>query len=103
MGDCCASCFDCSDGTWELSCKHNEDCALHNVDLDYACCYLGACDAIDYRDDKWQPVNAAWWMNLHDQCSIDCGPAPLCDTRADGLNMEAQCFIVNVLKLILKL
>jgi len=78
----------------DISCQANEDCILINKDLEYGCCWLGACQAVDYSQDKWIAANRAWFIEGQTtSCpsTQECGPSPLCNVRAVNLDFSAQC------------
>lgn len=78
----------------KTNCELDENCRLINQDLGYRCCWVGACDAIDYSQDKWIAVNKAWFeKGRAASCppTEECGPAPLCAAKAVNLDFTAQC------------
>jgi len=76
------------------NCQSDEECMLINEELEYRCCWAGACDAVDYSQDKWIAVNKAWFEEgkaASCPSTQECGPAPLCAVRAINLDFTAQC------------
>jgi len=88
---------------WVLECAKDIDCALHNVDHGFSCCYEGMCEHVDFAIDTWRPVNNQWWQSQHDACSHNCGPQPGCPSFAPAndnfvaICKNAQCTKVNAL------
>jgi len=81
------------------SCEGAEDCMLINKDLEYSCCWVGACDPIDYSLEKWIAVNKAWFDEgrlTSCPATQECGPAPLCVIQAVNVDFTAQCGVDQV-------
>ncbi|MFH0884697.1 MAG: hypothetical protein V1861_03225 [Candidatus Micrarchaeota archaeon] len=77
-----------------LSCVSDADCLLVNSELGFSCCWAGACEPIDYSQDKWIAINRAWYeAGRASYCPVekDCGPAPGCAVQSINENYMANC------------
>jgi hypothetical protein len=84
----------CAEFSPDVSCRTDDDCLLINEDLGFSCCWVGACEPIDYSLDKWIAVNKDWFAEQRaTDCPPpeECGPAPMCAVRAINENFRAQC------------
>jgi hypothetical protein len=86
------SLIDLFDTSKDTSCTADEDCVLVDRELGFACCWAGACEAINYSEAKWIGVNRDWFeRERSDNCPGDCGPAPACAVRSLDENFTARC------------
>jgi hypothetical protein len=79
----------------ETACGTDADCLLINSEHGLGCCYAGACEPIDYSEEKWVAVNAQWFESQraeHCPSKVECGPAPGCAVRAANTNFTGKCF-----------
>jgi hypothetical protein len=77
-----------------VSCTADADCQLVNSELEFACCYAGACQRINYSEGKWIAVNAEWFNSAREaNCPSkgECGPSPMCPTWMPVDDIEAKC------------
>jgi hypothetical protein len=77
-----------------LSCAGDGGCVLVNSELGFSCCWAGACEALDYSQDKWIAANRAWYeAGRASYCppEKDCGPAPGCAVQSINENYTAGC------------
>jgi len=84
----------CTEFIIDISCRTDDDCQLINKDLRFSCCWAGACESIDYRENKWIAVNKNWFRaEKKKNCPTveECGPAPLCAVRAINEDFTAKC------------
>ncbi len=82
------------DYTNTTNCQVDSDCKLINEDLEFACCYAGACALTDYSEANWIAVNAARFDSLRTiTCPAKdaCGPAPLCAVYVEPSGYAAKC------------
>lgn len=85
---------------FETSCEKDDDCALINSSYGYNCCWIGACDLVDYSQKQWISVNADWFTGKQEEvcpASGQCGPAPGCPVQVIDDSNVARC-IENVCK-----
>ena len=78
----------------EVFCERDADCLLVNEEYGFRCCWVGACDPVDYAGESWVAVNRAWFEGLREKnCPLvsECGPAPLCAVRAVNEDVVAAC------------
>lgn len=88
------SLHDLFDSALDRNCSSDEDCMLANREHAFSCCWEGACDAIDYSEDKWKAVSREWFEGVRaDACPSEeeCGPAPACAVRAVNESFAARC------------
>jgi hypothetical protein len=91
----------CTEFTPETNCKTDEDCQLINKEYGFSCCYIGACQIINYSEEKWMAVNVNWFANGHEQyCPTkgECGPAPMCPVQSIDENYHVKCIKGNCIK-----
>ena len=77
-----------------FACSTDDDCTLVNQNSGWACCYSGACQEIDYSEEKWISVNKNWFQNgrsLNCPSEAQCGPQPLCPVRQVNENYYGKC------------
>ncbi len=82
--------------TINVNCSQDSDCVLANKEQGFGCCSAGACEEIDYSQEKWVAVNGNWLEeNRTKYCPSkeECGPAPGCATRMTNNNFEAKCLV----------
>jgi len=83
----------------DRNCTKSEDCMLVNSELNFSCCWAGACEPIDLMQPKWIAVNKAWFENQRSlNCPSQCGPAPGCPTRIINGNYTAACIAGGCIK-----
>jgi hypothetical protein len=86
------SLLDLFDVSKNLSCETDDDCMLVNEELGFRCCWAGACEQLDYSQEKWIAVNKLWFEGRQDEyCPSDCGPAPLCAIQEINTNFTVEC------------
>lgn len=76
------------------SCSKDADCRLVNKKLGFGCCWAGACEALNYSEDKWIALNKEWFEDVQEKncpSKPECGPAPMCAVRAIDTNFSAKC------------
>lgn len=77
-----------------VSCSIDADCKLVNKKLGFSCCWAGACEGINYSQDKWVAMNKKWYDGVQKRyCpnQSECGPAPMCAVKAINTNYTASC------------
>ncbi|MEW5955737.1 MAG: hypothetical protein AB1626_04355 [Candidatus Micrarchaeota archaeon] len=80
--------------TVQNQCGADEDCLLVNKERGFSCCWAGACEEIDYSQEKWVAANRQWFESQRTaNCpsTEECGPAPMCAVRAVNEDFEATC------------
>lgn len=86
---------DVFDSTIDVSCRQDSDCVLANKEQGFGCCYVGACESVDYSQEQWVAVNQSWFSENQDRyCPAkkeECGPAPGCATRIVNDDFEVKC------------
>jgi len=78
----------------DVSCHADEDCHLVNEEYGFACCWAGACQLIDYSQEKWIAVNARWFLQEREKHCPDksaCEQAPRCVERIIDSDYMARC------------
>jgi len=94
---------DVFDTTRDTKCGDDSECLLVNGKNGFSCCWMGRCDQADYSRGEWQAVNGAWYMQQRTQTcpkEAECGPAPMCPTKAPVGNYKAACVNSKCIKLI---
>ncbi len=84
----------CTELEPDVHCRSDDECQLMNAELGLGCCWAGACQIIDYSEEKWVGVNLYWLVQMRQTfCPMeeDCGPAPMCAVRSINENYEARC------------
>lgn len=82
----------CTPMDLQTQCSYDSDCTLVNVEDRFSCCYTGACRQVDYAQSSWKAVNKNWFMGKQTElCPKECGPQPLCASRAINLSYAARC------------
>lgn len=91
---------DLFDSNLNTSCSNNSDCMLVNKELAFACCWEGACGAINYSENKWIGVNKEWFERTREEyCPEDCGPAPGCAVKSVNENFTTKCIRKQCVKM----
>jgi len=76
------------------TCQENSDCLLINQDRGFDCCWVSACDSIDYSLDNWIAVNKDWFIQgKNKNCPEieECGPVPMCVGKVINDRFKPQC------------
>jgi hypothetical protein len=84
----------CKQVVLDASCKIDEDCKLVNKNLNYACCWAGVCDEVDYSKDNWVAVNKDLFSAERSQtcpAKSSCGPTPGCPREIINDAYQARC------------
>lgn len=84
----------CTEFLPDVSCTLDDNCQLINKNWRFSCCWVGACERIDYSLDKWIGVNKEWFAEQRDRyCppKIECGGAPMCYPMPINDEFIAQC------------
>jgi len=85
---------DLFNASFNSSCSEDSDCILVDEDLDFRCCWQGACQSLNYSESKWIGVNSGWFDGTREKyCpnATECGPAPMCAVRVQDTNFTASC------------
>ncbi|MEK6839529.1 MAG: hypothetical protein AABX72_01190 [Nanoarchaeota archaeon] len=84
----------CTEVQYNNECTKDDECMLIDNTLGFSCCYAGACQIINYSEDKWTAVNAQWFAQMRQEfcpSKEECGPAPMCPEHFANEQFKAKC------------